>query len=106
LIELPAGPEEASLPLNFAMAALTGLLWYAQFFFYNLGHVRMGDYKFTSWAIHMIMLVLASNLIAILFREWRGCRPATRAMIGCALAVLIVAIEWLTYGNYLGGAAS
>jgi L-rhamnose-H+ transport protein len=106
LIELPAGPEEASLPLNFAMAALTGLLWYAQFFFYNLGHVRMGDYKFTSWAIHMIMLVLASNLIAILFREWRGCGPATRAMIGCALAVLIVAIEWLTYGNYLGGAAS
>ena len=78
LVDLPAGAEKASLPMNFAMAALTGLLWYAQFFFYNLGHVRMGEYKFTSWAIHMIMLVLASNLIAILFREWKGCRHFTR----------------------------
>jgi L-rhamnose-H+ transport protein len=106
LIELPAGGEEASLPMNFALAALTGLLWYAQFFFYNLGHVRMGEYKFTSWAIHMIMLVLASNLIAILFREWQGCRRLTRVTIGAALAVLVLAIVSLTYGNYLGGAAS
>ena len=40
---------------------LTGTLWYGQFFFYNLGHVRMGDYEFTSWAIHMIMLVLVQQ---------------------------------------------
>jgi L-rhamnose-H+ transport protein len=106
LIELPAGGEEASLPINFALAALTGLLWYAQFFFYNLGHVRMGEYKFTSWAIHMIMLVLASNLIAILFREWQGCRRLTRMTIGAALAVLVLAVVSLTYGNYLGGAES
>ena len=56
---------------------LTGTLWYGQFFFYNLGHVRMGNYKFTSWAIHMIMLVLFSNLVAVLFREWKGCRGRT-----------------------------
>ena len=103
LVELPAGPEEARLPMNFAMAALTGLLWYMQFFFYNLGHVRMGEYKFTSWAIHMIMLVLASNLIAILFREWKGCRLSTWTTVGLALSVLVAAILALTYGNYLGG---
>jgi L-rhamnose-H+ transport protein len=103
LIELPAGPEKASLPLNFSMAALTGVLWYGQFFFYNLGHVRMGEYKFTSWAIHMIMLVLFSNAVAILFREWKGCRRSTQSMIGVALAVLVLAILALTYGNYLGG---
>ena len=103
MIELPAGQEEASLPMNFAMAALTGLLWYGQFFFYNLAHVRMGEYKFTSWAIHMIMLVLFSNLIAIVLREWKGCRRTTQSTIGLALAVLVVAILLLTYGNYLGG---
>lgn len=102
LIELPAGQEGASLPMNFAMAALTGFLWYMQFFFYNLGHVRMGEYKFTSWALHMIMLVLISNVIAILFREWRGCRPATRWTIGLGLAVLVAAILALGYGNHLG----
>lgn len=100
------GQAFACLLLNFAMAALTGLLWYGQFFFYNLGHVRMGEYKFTSWAIHMIMLVLASNLIAILFREWKGCRRVTQATIGLALLVLVLAILALTYGNYLGGQTS
>ena len=103
LIELPAGVEKASLPLNFGMAALTGLLWYGQFFFYNLAHVRMGTYKFTSWALHMIMLVLFSNLIALLFREWKGCRRSTKSTITMALTVLVLAVMALTYGNYLGG---
>ena len=103
LIELPAGAEKASLPLNFAMAALTGLFWYGQFFFYNLGHVRMGTFKFTSWAIHMIMLVLFSNLTAILFREWKGCRRSTQLTIAGALTVLIAAVLVMTRGNYLGG---
>ncbi|MBM3889533.1 MAG: hypothetical protein FJ388_10445 [Verrucomicrobia bacterium] len=71
-------------------------------FFYNLGHVRMGHYKFTSWAIHMIMLVLISNLVGVLLREWRQCRHLTHRTIGLALAVLISAVLSLTYGNYLG----
>ena len=73
LIELPAGAEKASLPVNWAMAIVTGLFWYGQFFFYNLGHVHLGEYKFTSWAIHMIMLVLFSNLVGVVLREWRAC---------------------------------
>ena len=103
LIELPAGAERASLPVNWAMALVTGLFWYGQFFFYNLGHVRMGTYKFTSWAIHMIMLVLISNLVGILLREWRQCRRLTHRTIAVALLILIGAVLLLTYGNYLGG---
>jgi len=102
LIELPAGPEKASLPVNFLMAALTGCLWYGQFFFYNLAHVRMGEYQFTSWAIHMIMLVLFSNVIGLLLLEWKGCQRRTQACIGVAMVVLISAILSLGYGNYLG----
>ena len=103
LIELPAGEERNSLPVNWAMALVTGLCWYGQFFFYNLGHVRMGHYKFTSWAIHMIMLVLISNLVGILLREWRQCRRLTHRTIGVALTILIGAVLLLTYGNYIGG---
>jgi L-rhamnose-H+ transport protein len=102
LVELPAGPAEKSLPMNWAMALATGLCWYGQFFFYNLGHVRMGHYKFTSWAIHMIMLVLISNLVGILLREWRSCRRRTHRMLAAALAILIGAVLLLTYGNYRG----
>ena len=102
LVRVRSGPGSASLRANYALAFLTGTLWYGQFFFYNLGHVRMGNYEFTSWAIHMIMLVLFSNLVAIVFREWTGCRPRTRAAIALGLIVLTVAILLITYGNYLG----
>ncbi len=105
IVELPAGPEEARLPVNWAMAIITGLFWYGQFFFYNLGHVRMGTYKFTSWAIHMIMLVLFSNVVGIALSEWRTCRRLTHTTIGAALAVLVGAVLLLTYGNYLGDLA-
>ena len=92
-----------SLPMNYLLAFLTGTLWYGQFFFYNLGHVRLGkDYAFSSWAIHMILLVLISNGVAIVFKEWKGCGGRTKGTIGFGLFVLCAAILLLTYGNYLG----
>jgi L-rhamnose-H+ transport protein len=94
--------NQGSLLANYFLAMITGTLWYAQFLFYNLGHVRMGQYAFTSWALQMILLVLFSNLLAVFFREWKGCRLHTQAAIGLALAVLLAAILLLTYGNYLG----
>ena len=106
LVELPAGAEKASLPINFVMAVLTGMFWYGQFFFYNLGHVRMGNFKFTSWAIHMIMLVLFSNVVGVVLKEWAICKPRTRLILHVALTVLVGAVIFLTYGNYLGDVAS
>jgi L-rhamnose-H+ transport protein len=94
--------ESKGLGLNYFMAFITGVLWYGQFFFYGLGHVRMGNYKFTSWAIHMIMLVLFSGLIGLLFKEWKGCSKKTLRILYIALGVLVIAILLLTYGNYLG----
>jgi L-rhamnose-H+ transport protein len=88
--------------MNFSMALLTGLLWYAQFFFYGLGHTRMGSYKFTSWAVHMIMLVLFSSVIGLFMKEWIACQPRTIRILMIALFVLISAVSILTYGNYLG----
>lgn len=101
IVELPAGAEKASLPVNWAMAVLTGCLWYGQFFFYNLGHVRMGDYKFTSWAIHMIMLILFSIVVGWVFKEWRGSRSRTKLSVGLAFIVLVGAVLALTWGNHL-----
>ena len=106
IVELPAGPERASLPVNWAMAVLTGCLWYGQFFFYNLGHVHMGEFKFTSWAIHMIMLILFSILVGWFLHEWRGARPATKGTVGFAFLVLVGAVLALTFGNHLAEAAA
>ncbi len=107
LVELPAGTEKAALPVNFVMAAITGCFWYGQFFFYNLGHVRMGQrFEFTSWAIHMTMLVLFSSVVGIVLREWRGCRRITHTAVGLAFIVLVAAVLLLTYGNRIGELAA
>jgi L-rhamnose-H+ transport protein len=106
IVELPAATEKASLPVNWAMAVLTGCLWYGQFFFYNLGHVRMGDYKFTSWAIHMIMLILFSIIVGWFLHEWRGARSKTKLAVAVAFCVLVGAVLSLTYGNHLAELAA
>jgi L-rhamnose-H+ transport protein len=97
-----ASSGNRNLSVNYLMALLTGCLWYGQFFFYGLGHVRMGSYKFSSWAIHMIMLVLLSSVTGLILKEWKNCSVKTRQILAAALFVLVVAILLLTYGNYLG----
>lgn len=90
------------LGMYYLMALITGMLWYSQFFFYGLGHVRMGTYKFSSWAIHMIMLVLFSSLAGIVMKEWAGANARMRQILSAAIAVLIIAVLIISYGNYLG----
>jgi L-rhamnose-H+ transport protein len=97
----PAG-QRGNLQVNYLMAILTGLLWYGQFFFYGLGTVRMGKYEFTSWAIHMIMLVLFSSVAGLVMKEWKQCSRRTIRILVVALLVLVIAIISLGYGNYLG----
>jgi len=103
LVRLHEGRGERRITWNYIFAFLTGVLWYGQFFFYNLGHVRLGtQYAFSSWAIHMILLVLLSNLTALIFREWKDCSLGTRLIIGAGIVVLCAAVVMLTYGNRLG----
>jgi L-rhamnose-H+ transport protein len=109
VIALPEGAEKASLRMNWAMAILTGCLWYGQFFFYGFGHyyiAKVQGFEQTCWAIHMILLILLGTLIGVLFKEWKGCRPRTYAALGLALALLITGKLMLDYGNYLGQAKS
>lgn len=98
-----ASSGTSGLPMNYLMSILTGLLWYGQFFFYGLGHVRMGKYEFSSWAIHMIMLVLLSSFVGLILKEWKSTSSKTKKLLILALFVLIIAILLLTYGNWLGG---
>jgi len=92
-----------ALGCNLVMAIITGVLWYFQFFFYGLGHVNLGKYEFSSWAIHMILLVLFSAIVGLLMKEWKMCSNKTMQLLALALAILIAAVLVLTYGNYLGG---
>lgn len=100
LSQYTAAPK--SLATNYLMSIITGVLWYFQFFFYGLGHVNLGKYEFSSWAIHMILLVLFSVLTGIVLKEWKMCTRRILQILALAISILIAAVLLLTFGNYLG----
>lgn len=101
-IQFANGPERRLLLANFALAALTGLLWYGQFFFYGMAHALMGGYGFASWALHMAMLMFFSAFVGVFLREWRGCQPRTVAVLAAALFLLLGAVAAIGWGSYQG----
>jgi L-rhamnose-H+ transport protein len=102
-ISFADGTSRRFLAANFSLAILTGFLWYGQFFFYGIAHTYMGFYQFTSWTLHMAMLVLFSSFVGILFKEWQGCRQRTITILVGAFAMLLGAVALITYGSHLGG---
>lgn len=67
-----------------------------------MGHVNMRtSFGFTSWALHMAMLILFSNLYGWLFREWEGVSTRPRRVLHLGMAVIVVATLIIPYGNYL-----
>lgn len=95
------GMEGPRLMTNYLLAIITGVLWYAQFFFYGLGHVNLGAYQFSSWAIHMIMLVMFSAMLGLMMKEWVSAQRKTVRILGLALSVLLASVLMLSYGNHL-----
>lgn len=88
--------------LNFGMSVLSGALWYGQFFFYGIGHVQMGAYKFASWVIHMSMLIFFSYAVGLLMKEWVQVTKRTYSTLLLALAILIISFVVMTYGSMMG----
>jgi len=87
---------------NFSLSGLAGSFWYLQFFFYGLGHVRMGNFQFASWVLHMSMLIFFSYIIGVLMKEWKGVNRKTYATLIFALLVLVSSFIIMTYGSYMG----
>lgn len=86
---------------NYCFSALAGVVWYMQFFFYTMGETQMGQYKFSSWTIHMASIIIFSSLWGIALHEWRGSTRATKIKLAIGLGTLIVSTLIVGYGNYL-----
>jgi len=99
-------PDGTGLGRNYLLSGLTGLLWYLQFFFYGLGHVRMGRFEFSSWAIHMIILILLSCGFGIAIGEWKSARRITRTLVYASITLLLGAVGLISYGNTLATAVT
>lgn len=99
-IDAPVG-SPVSLGTNWFFCALAGVTWYMQFFFYQMGESQMGEYKFSSWTLHMASIIIFSTLWGIYFSEWKGASPTTKRFVAFMLAALVGSTIIIGYGNYV-----
>ena len=94
--------EAVPMVSNYLFCVLAGVTWYMQFFFYTMGETQMGQYKFSSWTLHMASIIIFSSLWGIALKEWRGSSSGTKTKLALGLAMLILSTIIVGYGNYLG----
>jgi L-rhamnose-H+ transport protein len=87
---------------NWLWSALAGTFWCLQFFFYGLGHVKMGNFQFASWVLHMSMLIFFSYIVGVLMKEWKEVKRGTYFILIIGLLTLIVSFCITSYGSYIG----
>jgi len=100
-----AAPTDLKIPVlgNWLFCAFAGTLWYFQFFFYQMGESQMGNYKFSSWTLHMASIIIFSTLWGIFFKEWRGARALTKSLVVVMLLFLIGSTVIIGWGNKISG---
>jgi L-rhamnose-H+ transport protein len=96
------GLSGGTIFMNWIWSALAGTLWCLQFFFYGLGHVKMGNFQFASWVLHMSMLIFFSYVVGVLMKEWKNVKPGTYFVLITGLITLIVSFCITSYGSYIG----
>lgn len=90
-----------TLLLNYMFAAMAGVIWYFQFFFYSMGTTKMGQYDFSSWTLHMASIIIFATLWGIFLKEWKGTSTRTKTLVAVGLTLLIGSTVIVGYGNYL-----
>lgn len=92
---------EAPLAINYVLSAFAGVLWYLQMVFYTMGDSKIGDYKFSGWSVFMSAQIIFSTLWGIVLLEWKGASPRTQKLLAAGLAILVLSLVVIGYGNYL-----
>jgi L-rhamnose-H+ transport protein len=93
--------QRAPMLNNYFFSALAGTTWYMQFFFYTMGETQMGNYKFSSWTLHMASIIIFSSLWGIALKEWKGSSGFTKTLLAMGLFMLVFSTIIVGFGNYL-----
>jgi L-rhamnose-H+ transport protein len=83
---------------NYLFSALAGTTWFLQFFFYGMGESRLGNGA-SSWILHMAFIILVANIWGIVLHEWKGVSKKAFATVIAGIAVIILSVLIVGYGN-------
>jgi L-rhamnose-H+ transport protein len=102
--------EDLRIPMlgNYLFSALAGTTWYFQFFFYSMGHIRMGGsdpegFGFSSWTLHMASIIIFSTMWGWIFHEWKGSSKKAHKLIASGIIALILSTVIIGLGTWLKG---
>jgi hypothetical protein len=95
--------DQTPVPLlaNYLFSALAGLTWYFQFFFYSMGETQMGQYKFSSWTLHMASIIIFSSIWGLALHEWKGASFKAKGLLFLGLVILVSSTLVVGFGNML-----
>ena len=92
--------SQTPLLRNYFFAALAGLTWFLQFFFYGMGESKLGNGA-SSWILHMAFIILVANFWGIAVKEWKGVAKKTFTTVIAGIATIILSVLIVGYGNSL-----
>jgi L-rhamnose-H+ transport protein len=92
--------KRTPLTQNYIFSALAGTTWFMQYFFYGMGESKLGNGA-SSWILHMAFIILVSNMWGFLYKEWKGVSRKTLATILTGIAMIILSVVLVGYGNSL-----
>lgn len=105
-----AESADRRIPLltNFLFSALAGTTWYFQFFFYSMGHTKMGGsdpegFGFSSWTLHMASIIIFSTMWGWIFKEWKGSSKKAHTLIAAGIVTLILSTIVIGVGTWMKG---
>ncbi|MBE7179259.1 MAG: rhamnose/proton symporter RhaT, partial [Mucilaginibacter polytrichastri] len=92
--------KNSPLLRNYFFSALAGTTWFMQFFFYGMGESRLGNGA-SSWILHMAFIILIANIWGLVLKEWKGVRAKTYRTVLAGIAVIVLSVLIVGYGNSL-----
>ncbi len=97
--------KKTPLSRNYLFSAIAGTTWFLQFFFYGMGESKLGNGA-SSWILHMAFIILIANAWGLVLNEWKGVTSKTKNTIIAGIAVILLSVLVVGYGNYLKDKAS
>ncbi|MBB5635274.1 L-rhamnose-H+ transport protein [Pedobacter cryoconitis] len=90
--------KKTPLLSNYIFAALAGITWFLQFFFYGMGESKLGNGA-SSWILHMAFIILVANVWGLVLKEWKSVTRKTFRTVLAGIVFIIASILIVGYGN-------
>jgi L-rhamnose-H+ transport protein len=66
-----------------------------------MGTMKMGQYDFSNWSIHLAFVTVFSTIYGLLALEWKGVSRKTMGWVVLAILILIMSTVVTGFGNAL-----